>query len=371
MSSWASEAFGEIINHGHFSITEPGPLHAPIRSFSVRRDEKLHLILETHCDTDATSTAIERPAGTVRISTDTTVLTNIGGIVARAVGVEALNVSTSFNHQTGERGLREYARVLQHIEAIIRDDLEPRYTIDWLENFEARSFVWPELVRRKKDTTETLIVGDDGITLTSDDEDHSFSRNCVGFSVSGVKLYACASWQGSSGRGIKPGCIIYVGAPDDDTRRKIRTALSFSLGIYLVYLGHTVFSDDWHTIYFKSVNGYSAGQRVFDLHVLPPAPLGPQYQHEITIQAISRMVNAIYSQYNELKFDTLSWIYWHALCATMQTAPADFGAAIEALQRNYVKLHSTKLQNEVGPRFNEVESFIERDSAGNIPIRNT
>jgi len=55
----------------------------------------------------------------------------------------------------------------------------------------------------------------------------------------------------------------------------------------------------------------------------------------------------------------------------MQTAPADFGAAIEALQRNYVKLHSTKLQNEVGPRFNEVESFIERDSAGNIPIRNT
>ncbi len=36
-----------ILNKGFFEITDPGPLHQPIRSFSIRRDEKLHLILET------------------------------------------------------------------------------------------------------------------------------------------------------------------------------------------------------------------------------------------------------------------------------------------------------------------------------------
>jgi hypothetical protein len=115
------------------------------------------------------------------------------------------------------------------------------------------------------------------------------------------------------------------------------------LGIYLVYLGNTSYSHDWQTIYINAVSAYSIGRRVFDLPVLPPAPLGSRSQHEgleeITSQALGRMVNGIYSQYDSLRFGSLSWAYWHALCATMHIAAAHFGAAIEALQRNYVKAH--------------------------------
>jgi hypothetical protein len=43
---WQREAF-ELINEGHFRITDAGPLHAPINSFSIQRNQKLELILET------------------------------------------------------------------------------------------------------------------------------------------------------------------------------------------------------------------------------------------------------------------------------------------------------------------------------------
>jgi len=36
---------------------------------------------------------------------------------------------------------------------------------------------------------------------------------------------------------VKPGCIIYVGNPDEEFRKKVRTAISFALGVYLVDLG--------------------------------------------------------------------------------------------------------------------------------------
>ena len=85
MSNWDSESFDAIINHGHFSIRQPGPLHIPIQSFVIRRNEKLELVLETHCPENAKSNAIEHPSGTVRINTDAIELTNIGGVIPNPI----------------------------------------------------------------------------------------------------------------------------------------------------------------------------------------------------------------------------------------------------------------------------------------------
>jgi hypothetical protein len=63
MSSWDWESFDEIIYHGLFRVTQPGPLHAPIKSFSLRRNEQLQLILETDTAEGATSNAKEVPSG--------------------------------------------------------------------------------------------------------------------------------------------------------------------------------------------------------------------------------------------------------------------------------------------------------------------
>ena len=47
MADWERESFEEILNDRLFSVTEAGPLSGPIKKFSLKRDEKLRLILET------------------------------------------------------------------------------------------------------------------------------------------------------------------------------------------------------------------------------------------------------------------------------------------------------------------------------------
>jgi hypothetical protein len=181
MASWETEPLDKIMNHGLFSITLPGPLHAPIQNFSIRRNDKLELVLETHCPADAKSAAVDRSAGTVRINIDEIELTNISGIKARAVGVQPHHATTSFNHRTGVHGLREEAAV-QCVEAILRDDASPQYTIDWLENVDGRDFIWPDGFKDRKDVGDTRTLGNiDRLVLTSAEEHNSFTRSSVFF----------------------------------------------------------------------------------------------------------------------------------------------------------------------------------------------
>ena len=95
---------------------------------------------------------------------------------------------------------------------------------------------------------------------------------------------------------------------------------------------------------FNAVSAYSLERKVFDNPIMPPAPLGTQIPAGIATNllnpaSLSRMVNAIYSKYDELQFGDLNWAYWHAVCAVPHIAAAHFGAAIESLQRAYLKSH--------------------------------
>lgn len=348
MSNWERESFDTVINQGLFHVTDHGPLHAPIISFSLKRNEKLRLILETQTGPNAKSTLIERPAGTVRINTETVELTNISAIKANLVGVQPIHYRHSMDYHKGTSTFKEVSQV-HSVEATLRNDEPPKYTIDWLENVNESPFVWPHSIDDTGADTKIRTLGEHGIgiQLTNSDERRAFSRSCVKFTVSGIETYLCANWQEPNKEWTKLGCLIYVGTPDETTRTKIRSAVSFSLGFYLVYLGHTKFCKDWKILSFKSVSAYSIDRKVFDLFVLPPAPLGTKYQHEIAPDMLSRMVNAIYSKYDELNFGSLSWAYWHALSATMHIAAAHFGALIEALQRIYLKANPTVFETRL------------------------
>ena len=153
--------------------------------------------------------------------------------------------------------------------------------------------------------------------------------------VAGTEVYLCALRRRDNDDLVKPGCIIYVGSPDDEFRKKVRYAISFALGVYLVDLGSVVYCRDWEIISLKSRSAYSIGRKVLDLVVLPPAPMGARWQHEIDRVPFTRLVNAVFDKYEALDFGNLSWAYWHAMCATPHIASAHFGAAIEMLLRQY------------------------------------
>jgi hypothetical protein len=108
---WEHEFALSFVNDGHFRVTDPGPLHAPVLDFSVRRNEDLELIIETQASTDSKSTATKHPSGTARITTESVGLENVGGMKVKLTGVIPFGVRTSTNFKTGQSQLIEEAQI--------------------------------------------------------------------------------------------------------------------------------------------------------------------------------------------------------------------------------------------------------------------
>ena len=337
-----------ILNEGHFQIVEPGPLHTPIHGFSIRRDEKLTLILETEVPSNATSAAIDHPPGMVRMSTESARLRSIGGVDAELVGVIPFSLKTRSSGVT-EHPRKEESRV--HIARThFGGDSPATYVIDWLENLPASPFVWPATSRVVTKTTPTRTISlDDGITIAREIDGYRVSHNTAKLTVEGTTFYLCALGFDDNVEGSKRGCIVFDGMPDDGFRKKIRTALSFALGLYLVDLGTTHYNRDWHIVSTLARSAYSLGRRAFDMGPDQLAPLGPRYRNELNPGQLNRAVTALVSAFDELDLANLSWAYWHACAATPHIAPAHFGAAVEALQNAYIKAHPSAVPEGWAP----------------------
>jgi hypothetical protein len=336
MTGWEHEFAVPFINDGHFYVTAPGPLRSPVKDFSVRRDEGLELIIETRCMPDAQSTDPERPPGTVHLNVEVVELENIGGMKVTLRGVIPYRFRTRDNYRTGESELTEEAKIYE-ISAVVPGDREARFTIDWVENLPTRPFHWPGSIDTTTEilTTRKIGIGDDGITLFSKESEQSGANHAVKITVDGVDIYLCALERKDGSQLKKPGCIIYVGTPDDQFRKKVRTAVSFALNVYLPELWSAAYDKDWNPTSFKAYSVYSIDGKVLNLPILPPAPLGGGWQRGIDHVSFTRLVNAVFHNYEMLDFGNLSWAYWHALCATPHIASVHFGAAIELLLRQY------------------------------------
>jgi len=356
---WDKDPTEDLINHGYFHITQPGPLHAPVQAFSIHRDENLDLVLETQSADDSVSTSPNIPAGTIRIANERVELTNIGNVSAAFVGILTRSVSTSHD----ERGIpvkREVAKV-QRIEGSMPGAGPALYTVDWLSNVSGHSLLLPDFVRTEAKTTTTRTFGSDGLVRVGNDETSSFGRSAVKLTVSGVELFLCVTGEKSDQ--LRPGYILYLRTPDADFRRKVRDCLSYALGIYLVHLGTTTYTSDWHTVEFSSISAYSMDMKAFRLVNLPPAPLHETWRDGVDARMLSCAVNGIFASYDDLKFGNLAWAYWHAQAATPHIAGVHFGAAIEALLRRYSERHPDSIPSKPIPDTQVWKSFSRQVAA--------
>jgi hypothetical protein len=360
MTGWEKQSL-ELLNQGLFRINSPGPLHAPIHRFSIRRDDKFALILETEAAPDAKSVAVQYPDGTVRFNKEQVELDNIAGVKARLSGVLTYSLSTTYG-TSHAWSLKELATV--HELVVTPGDLsKAAYSIEWLENLPASPFIWPDDLRTVTETTSTWSIAssNDGITLSDASNGESFARAAAMLTVAGEKLYVCALKREDTAAGIKPGCIVYVGTTDNLIRKKIRTALSFALGVYLVELGHTLYDEQWRIVSATSRSPYTLDKKVFDLAPMPLAPLSNRHvRYDLDRSALTRMVSALVASYEMLDLGNLSWAYWHACAATIHIAPAHFGAAIEAIQQAYIESHPGAITSRilVPARWTELQTAI-------------
>ena len=352
MNTWQWEMFEDIVNpvHGLLSVT-PGPLCAPIEELSIRRNEDRELVLSTTAQKGAERSAIDYPAGTVRRNEDTLEFTTSTGFTGVARGVTIQNWGRTLD-ATGEWGPTREDGWLHSLTLTSQRGGEGLYTIEWLENFPADSFTWPSGISDKILSTESRVVGrgSDAITLEKINKLKAGGgdNHCVSLKVSNIELYLSSATLGLEKKQlIKPGFIIYKGAPDQDIRNKIRNCISFALGSFLVYLGCTVLDGELEPVSITAVNADRLLDRVSKVGVLPPAPLERRYEREVDQQALSRIVNGMYAKYDDLHLEQLVWAYWHAVCAPAHIAAAHFGAAIEALQDAYMNACGSEYQTKL------------------------
>jgi hypothetical protein len=330
-----------LVNNGAFRVIDPGPLHAPVRSFAIRRDEKLRLIIDTEASPDAASKAVNHPSGRIMLATERAKLLSPGGTEALIEGL--MGSSVTISHGNGKDGLLRESVKVHRLTVSPGDVGSTAYTIDWLENLPRGPFIWPDSYKMQRQTSVTRTFGrsEDQIIRSDGVENLSFANSAARITVDGMTVYVCALDERLAAGTIHPGCILYAGRPDDEFRRKVRVALSFVLGVYLVDLGTTFYDYAWQVLLAIARDAYSIGMRAFDLHAAPLAPVGAEtrFQFELTEEGLDRAVNAFVAAYDDLDLGNLSWAYWHACTATTHIAPVHFGAAIEALQRRYVKKH--------------------------------
>jgi hypothetical protein len=323
-----------------------GPLHAPVRSFKIWRDERLYLRLEIEAALDARSAAPQYLDGTPRFNTDKVELSAVSGAKATFSGVETL--ATSRN-----KVLRETAQV-HDLRLTILDHESAAYTIEWLENF-AVKYCWPHSMQtiEEDDVAFSLSLEDKGLTVHGPGSHFGLSHAAVRLTVAGHTFYVCGPLQVEETRTTRSGSIVYVGTLDDLTRKKIRNALSLAFGVYLVETGHTVYDKEWNVVSAAARSAYSLGWRAFDLLTMPLSPLTERnFKFDIGLSKLTRMVDRLFATYEELDLGNLTWAYWHARTATVHIAPAHFGAAIEALQRAYSEKHPDAIKLRIIPRAN-------------------
>lgn len=339
------ECFSSVIQTESYFIEDWGPLHGPIKSFVIKRDADLKLLLETTSDSTSTSTAIPPLPGTVRELTDRVIFKGRHEGKATAIGVLPHNLNESYK-STDTTGKKVETSSIGTLNWVAEKATEPAYTIDWLENVPG-DYHWPDTVNSTDtDTKLTKFKSSDfEITMSASTEGRSFGRSCVHLCIEGSDIFL-GKLPKSSIAGIKmPGYILYKGNPDDSFREKLHNALSFALGQYLVYLGHSCFTEKWQLTQAESVSPRTLGGTATKLVAMPPAPLDFKTQWWIRPDVLQRLVASIFEQYDRYLLRSALWGYWYGMAAPAHIAAVHFAAVVEGLQSAYFSIEGSVSQN--------------------------
>ncbi|MDI1230836.1 MAG: hypothetical protein PSU93_06795 [Methylobacter sp.] len=345
LKAWKEETFELLLNNGRFQITDSGQLCSSINNFEVKRDDKQRLLLTTYCDPKSINGLLnppELPAGTVHsITAGLTLSSSDMTVIAKSV--IPFDQSSSY-HVTKGREFTEKAWIgsLEYAP----DDVEQIHQlIEWVNNVDTSLYFWPHKMEENIETIAIRTFSDGELNQRQHAKAWTKSfRNCLRLNIAGNEIYIAPFQNHKKERPSGPGFILYKKFPSDELRRKIRECLSFAFGLPLVYLGYTLLSKEFEFIGFQAVTPYIIDERIHAYQALPPAPvaIGSRHARIIDPDVFSKTVNALFAHYDELNFQHVSWIYWHAIFSPMHTQPVQLGGGIEALMAAYRKLDVSK-----------------------------
>lgn len=332
------ECFDSSIKDDLFSIVDVGPLYGPIISFTIERNKNLQLKLKTISESNSKTNRITPKANSVTaIDGEVKFQSSHNDSIAIAWGITPYNNLIKFSQTPSPSSSREETSLVKSIKWKREEAKKTAYTIDWIENLSNR-FLWPHSDETKNNFKEErrFIAGNDQLVIESSTQSEGLSRSCAQIQVGSYKVIIGKSPVKKTNVN-NPGFILYIGDPDEEIRKKIRDCLSYLLGDFFIYLGWTSFDAEWKRTCFCAVSAHALYDKAQGISGRPPAPLGYQYELQISPDLLSQMASSLFDIYDSYKLQNVFWNYWHAKAAPVHMAAVHFGAAIESLQRTYFK----------------------------------
>ncbi|WP_273822321.1 hypothetical protein [Pseudomonas asplenii] len=352
MLFWEWERLESYVEKNFFKISDPGKLLAPVHSIKIWRDHDLHLFMETKSTEHPKNREQEYPPGTVHINEDAVEFISLGGGTARAHGVNIRNTRSHSNHQHGTHETTQTCS-LHSFETTTSRSGTVSYIFDWVANIDNGYYIWPDITQDSTQEISTRVFGhgDETVTLTATSINEGGSRNCVDINIGGFRAILGSTKPEAGRENVKPGYVLYIGDPDEETRKRIRDSLSFALGFPIVYLGFAKYNEKQELLSFKAINAYSMEGRAFNVVVMPPAPIStPPGSNILDKEKLEKIAGSFYANYNNYSLNSLNWVYWHAVTAPAHMAAAYFGAIIETIQKKYIDGEGAKFNNLIIPK---------------------
>jgi hypothetical protein len=345
MKPWLWETFSEVLTPTTFSVSDAGPLGAPIVGFSIRRGADRELLLTT------TAPGRHEPRERGKMG-EVSILNNqvtfkgpSNDSSATAFALFPRRTTTAFK-EAGPVTVQESP--VSKLEVWLGRRAQTEFTFDWLENVD-RSAHWRGAGIRDRPGepgTRTFGNGPGAINLPTPDGHNGLKSGVLEMEVGGWHLFLCRD-DVSDPDAIWPGYLVYSGAPDDEVRKRIREVVGFALGCGFVYRGSSGLNAKSQLVWTSAQSDNPWGSRIWEKPADPPAPLGTWTDGWVHEENASRVASALFNSYDELDFRALHWAYWHAVCASGHIAAGHFGAAIEAVQAAYAKSHPNPSRNRL------------------------
>ncbi|WP_174492913.1 hypothetical protein [Acinetobacter sp. Marseille-Q1623] len=134
--------------------------------------------------------------------------------------------------------------------------------------------------------------------------------------------------------------IIYKKDVELVKREKIRKIISFILGCPLIFYGYT-FLNKYMTptsSYIKNINDNERNQLGINFQL--PTPLSLYALNIIEPNFFQNLIQEFYVKYEEYDLGNIFFTYWIAVNSNSITAAVHYGALIEKLQANYMKINN-------------------------------
>jgi hypothetical protein len=225
------------------------------------------------------------------------------------------------------------------------------HTIEWITNLRTENnWRWSDSINMSLKGKFKKEFSSKSDTISIEREDTiglGMSVACLKFAFEDELLFIGETKTDAIDSKYCPGFILYQGAPSNEKMEQIRLALSYTLGRFFPSLGYSRFDEKWDIVSYKCVDPYDIEKRVYTSQTKPPLKLNCSDFDPINANIVSKSVELFCLKSNEYDLKHISWLYWHAVTSPVHVKASQFGATIEAIQRNYIKANEQSFQTKL------------------------